>query len=175
MVFQFSALWPLIPLVGRLKAREGRIEKTDTQTHTQNDYFNPRCACTLRVNDWINICDRGGLLRVNDEAFAVNRWLDNIFIKTRPPTYSLEAEKSYICATIVMDEDVLFYWYIVAADMDEENATTLLQMIVESWVTIRGFSFAGAWVELYKQRTKKTLKHSKGIRKALFTSKTESL
>ena len=91
---------------------------------------------------------------MNDEAFAVNRWLDNIFIKTRPPTYSMEAEKTYICATIVMDEDVLFYWCIVAADMDEENATTLLQMIVESWVTIRGFPFAGAWVELYKGQRK---------------------
>ena len=55
-------------------------------------------------------------------------------------------------------------------------ATTLLEMIVESWVTIRGFSFAGAWpggAVQTKDQNKKTLKHSKGIRKALFTSKTE--
>ena len=62
----------------------------------------------------------------------------------------------------------VLYWCIAAADMDEENASTLLRIIVESWVT-----FVGAWVELYKQRTKNTLKCSKGIRKALFTSKTE--
>ena len=34
-------------------------------------------------------------------------------------------------------------------------ATTLLEMIVESWVTIRGFSFAGAWPGGAVQRTKK--------------------
>ena len=31
----FLVLQLLIPLVGRLKAREGRIQKTDTQTHRQ--------------------------------------------------------------------------------------------------------------------------------------------
>ena len=31
----------LIPLVGHLKARERRIEKTDTQTDTQDHYCNP--------------------------------------------------------------------------------------------------------------------------------------
>ena len=44
----FSVLLPLIPLVERLKAREGRIEITDTQT--QDNYCNPRRACTPRVN-----------------------------------------------------------------------------------------------------------------------------
>ena len=126
--------------------------------------------------DWINICDRGGLTRVNDEAFAVFVAIEQVvrqhFHKDKASNVFTGSRKE-LCATIVRNEDVLFYWCIVAADMDEENSTTLLQMIVESWVTIRGFSFAGAWVELYKQRTKKTLKRSKGIRKALFTSKTE--
>ena len=51
----FSTLYPLIPLVGRLKAREGRVEKTDRQTDrqtdTQDNYRNPRCACAPRVNN----------------------------------------------------------------------------------------------------------------------------
>ena len=126
--------------------------------------------------DWINICDRGGLTRVNDEAFAVFVAIEQVFrqhFHKDKASIVFTGSRKELCATIVRNEDVLFYWCIAAADMDEENSTTLLQMIVESWVTIRGFSFAGAWVELYKQRTKKTLKRSKGIRKALFTSKTE--
>ena len=42
-----------ISLIERLKAREGRIEKTDTQTDTQENYCNPPRTCTLRVNNAI--------------------------------------------------------------------------------------------------------------------------
>ena len=58
-------------------------------------------------------------------------------------------------------------WSIVAADMVGDE---LIKLIVEEWVKIRGFSFAGSWLELYKQRNKKkTLQRSKGIRKQLIT------
>ena len=42
-----------------LKAQEGRIEKTGTHTHTQDNYCNPPRACAPRVNDasqWLNPC-----------------------------------------------------------------------------------------------------------------------
>ena len=39
--------------------------------------------------------------------------------------------------------------------------------IAELWVTIRGFSFARSFMELYKQREKKTLEKSKALRKTL--------
>jgi len=51
--FNFSAfyvLWPLIPLAGCPKVQEGRIEKTDTHTDTQDNYCNPRCTCMLWVD-----------------------------------------------------------------------------------------------------------------------------
>jgi len=35
----FFALYLLIPLVERLKAREGRIQKTDTQTHRRTTSY----------------------------------------------------------------------------------------------------------------------------------------
>ena len=52
-------------------------------------------------------------------------------------------------------------WSIVAADMNKKVGD---ELIVEEWVKIRGFSFAGSWLKLYKQRNKKTLQRSKGIR-----------
>ena len=40
------------------------------------------------------------------------------------------------------DEDVIFYWYILTTDIDTETGNILLSMIVDLYVTIRGFSFA---------------------------------
>ena len=42
---------PLVPLIGRLVACSART-RADRQTDRQNDYFNPRCACAPRVNDY---------------------------------------------------------------------------------------------------------------------------
>ena len=48
------ALKPLVSLISRLVACSSRIS-VDTQTDTQNDYRNPRCACAPRVNDELPI------------------------------------------------------------------------------------------------------------------------
>ena len=55
---------------------------------------------------------------------------------------------------ILSDEDVLFYWTIVAAEWEEEAEKTLLRMICELWITIRGFSFADSWLEMYSHKRK---------------------
>ena len=83
-------------------------------------------------------------------------------------------EKKDQCTTVVSavlnNEDVLFHWCMLAAGTDDADATKLLKMMVELYVTIRGFSFATSCVEIYKQSTKKTLQKGKGIRKEVFTS-----
>ena len=59
-------------------------------------------------------------------------------------------------------------WSIVAADMNKKVGDELIKLIVEEWVKIRGFSFAGSWLELYKQRNKKNtaerVDHTQGLR-----------
>ncbi len=133
-------------------------------------------SCCPGTSDWTELINRGGLLRVTDEAFTVFHAVEQVvrqhFRKDQAKQIS-KGFKDELYGRIMGDEDVQFYWCIVAADMEEEIGTALLQMVVKHWVTIRGFSFAGAWVELYKQRAKKTLQRSKGLRKALFTSKTD--
>ena len=64
---------------------------------------------------------------------------------------------------ILTDEEVLFHWAIVSANWDEEESTPLLPMIVQLWVTIRGFAYANGWMENYKKSVQKT----KGVRKHL--------
>jgi hypothetical protein len=43
---------------------------------------------------------------------------------------------------IKKNTDVLFYWCLVSAEWEDTTASTLLDMIVTLWVTIRGFSGA---------------------------------
>ena len=53
------------------------------------------------------------------------------------------------------DEDILFYWSVLTASWDDEVAITIFHMILDMWITIRGFSTASAWVEQFKTSNKK--------------------
>ena len=57
--------------------------------------------------------------------------------------------------------DVLFHWSMFGTDMDTGVGMELLKIIVQLYTTIRGFSFANSYVELFKQRTKKFLQKGK--------------
>ena len=126
------------------------------------------------TRDWTTLSSRGGLVQVTDDAFEVFRAIEEVvrghFQKDRAKEIS-GGLKEVICAEVVCDEEVRRKWDVVAEDMIDKVGRELLEMIVDLWVTIRGFSFAGAWVELYKQKTKKTLQRSMGLRKGLYNEK----
>ena len=68
-------------------------------------------------------------------------------------------------------EDVQFYWLITSADFeidDRETHETLLQMIVELYLTMRGFSYASVGMEKFKQATKKSTQRSKSLCRDLY-------
>ena len=65
------------------------------------------------------------------------------------------------------NEDVQLHWCLVGCDWEKEEAEALLQEVVKLWVTIRGFSYASAWVEKFKSTGTKSLQKSKGLRKKL--------
>ena len=54
-----------------------------------------------------------------------------------------------------------------ATNWDDNEASTLLRMLVDHWVTIRGYSLTNSVVEKYKQEFKKMVQKSKGLRKNL--------
>ena len=68
---------------------------------------------------------------------------------------------------IIKNEDVKLHWSILAANWGDNESNALLHMLVNHWVTIRGFSFTGSFMEKYKQKHKRTVEKSKGIRKNL--------
>ncbi len=54
-----------------------------------------------------------------------------------------------------------FYWSLVAANWESEEAAVVLDMIMEQWITIRGFSCVSAFIEQYKKGTRNAHKNQK--------------
>lgn len=122
---------------------------------------------------WLNTVDRGGLWHVSDETFMVFQSMEEVvrqhFRKWKVRSLS-SGGKQALVSKISTDEDVRFYWCIVAADFGEAEEKILLDMIIDLWITVRGFAFVSGWIEQYKQSKKKSLQKSKGLRSGLFSS-----
>ena len=121
--------------------------------------------------DWIELIDRGGLTHINDIAFQaflameieLRKHLDS---QCAPPNFKTDITKK-----VLENEDVAFYWSILSADWEEQDSQALLELMVNMFITIRGFSYASAWVEKYKAASAKSLQKSKGLRKTLIGGK----
>ena len=68
--------------------------------------------------------------------------------------------KHQLISDIVNDDDVLFHWSMLAVNWDNE-ADALLPVIAEQWVTVRGFSFASAWMESSSRPTRNQFRKAK--------------
>ena len=121
------------------------------------------------ASDWTGQINRGGLFFVNSQTYQFFYALEMRFRQeTQQSTPSISPGfKEEVTKKLCQDDDVVFQWSIVAADWDNKAAEVLLGMMVELWVTVRGFAFARHWLEGYKQRQKKSTQKSKGVRKQL--------
>ena len=101
--------------------------------------------------------DRGGLKHVIDMTYMLCTTMEQAL---RP--HICTEEKSALpdiadlSEAIKRDDDVLFYWSILSTNWEDE-ADILLSMIVEHWIKLRVFSHASAFVEKYKQSSKKNI------------------
>ncbi len=78
------------------------------------------------------------------------------------------AQLAKIVTSAIIDiDDVAFYWCMLCPEAEEEEKQALLSMIVNLCVTIRGFSFAFLWMEIFKQATKKGTQGAKALGKDL--------
>ena len=118
------------------------------------------------TKEWVKHVNWGGLFQINDEVFCL---FVEIEMKLRRHLLCLfktnaNIKKEDVIEDIIHNDDVLFRWTAVTSDLDDEDlAKELLQHIVELWVTIRGFSAAGAWMEYYKQHIENTTKRACGL------------
>jgi len=87
------------------------------------------------------------------------------------PSLLHEADKKdKFIDSLISNDNILFYWEIVGADFEEDDQqvhTNLLRKILELFLTVRGFSYASAWLEKYKQRAKKGNQKAKSLRKKI--------
>ena len=57
-----------------------------------------------------------------------------------------------IVYSIAGDDDIQFFWTLLSVDIETESqATKVLKQIIGVWLTIRGHSIAGTWLEHYKE------------------------
>ena len=123
--------------------------------------------------DWIKMIDRGGLWHVKETTYQLFCAIEDE-VRTRLQGVTSAATKSQDKAELIDDiiksDDVQFYWLISTADFEEEDndvTDVLLKKIVDLYFTMRGFSHVSAWMEKYKQSTKKSTQRSKSLRRDL--------
>ena len=133
------------------------LKKKLAKSHEAN---NKRC---LLVLDALLECD-------GEDPGPSGDWISSGLIHVNNVTFELYlAKNSKRCIRAVVlagrefgemkaqldDEDILFYWSVLTASWDDEVAITIFHMILDMWITIRGFSTASAWVEQFKTSNKK--------------------
>ena len=112
---------------------------------------------------WLHVKDRGGLIHVSQPLYM----LCSMEREVKRHTSNDFNMKGVLTEKILANEDVEFHWETISVNWGEKEKTTLLSMIVDQWITIRGFSYTSNWMEKYKEATKKKVQKSKGIRKVL--------
>ena len=110
--------------------------------------------------EWTDLIDRGGLWHVKEFTYqfflAVEEAVRSALQKLAHP---IPPSKLDMIQKITDDEDVKYYWSIVAADFEIDNHEIheiLLNKIADS-------AWLSGWLEKYKQRTKESTQKRKSL------------
>ena len=137
---------------------KGGEENLDTDGSSFQDF----------TKKWIQKINRGGLFLIKDEVYVFFFELERKLRQYLPKLLTKKCCKQTIIDEILDDDNVQFQWCLISTVVEDATASQeLLGMIVELWLTIRGFSHAAAYLEFYKQQTKVTIKKATGLRKGL--------
>ena len=120
--------------------------------------------------EWMAIVDRGGPIHISNDLFRVFVVIEHGIRRHFRVENAREMTASYegkVLAGILTNEDLLFHWCMVCCDV---LSNELLKRTAELWTTVRGFSFAKSYMEMYKQATTKVIQRSKALCKTLFST-----
>ena len=104
---------------------------------------------------WFEEINRGGAFEVSDEAYnfflavEMNVRSSLTTLLQKGSSQATEDQKKTLLQNLSENEDILFYWSLISVDCD--SSSELLAEILALWVTIRGCSIAGCWMEQYKR------------------------
>ncbi|XP_062508481.1 uncharacterized protein LOC134184753 [Corticium candelabrum] len=104
---------------------------------------------------WVDRVNRGGLFIVSDLSYLLFEQLElnvrKLYNLSELDTSSSLCSRDEVREAVVGSDDVQFYWSQLSSDLDDDGSHQLLRMIVDLWITIRGFSFVRSFMEQYKQ------------------------
>ena len=125
--------------------------------------------------DWITSIDidRGGLCHIKDTGYRVFHVMEEELRNSNVRNLS-DCCWDKLVSCLVQSEHVASYIRMASLDLEPEEEIVLVWLLVEHWIRIRGFSFTGAYMELYKQKSKKNLQWSKALMTRLAPSSTKS-
>ena len=108
--------------------------------------------------EWSRAINRGGLFQINDDAYRLFKEIEmkmqRKLLSMLQSSLPLPGKRELVIDAVASDDDVQFLWVLLSCDItNEEDAIYLLKEIVGLWLTIRGFSIAGTWLEEYKRKT----------------------
>lgn len=113
--------------------------------------------------------NRGGLISVDELLFelfvAIELELRKYLFVPNASMFMNESIKDLL-PKITANENVLFFWDTISVNWDQSEADELLRLMTQHYITVRGFSFASGFMEVYKTKKKGTQK-SKALRKTL--------
>ena len=121
---------------------------------------------------WLQEINRGGLTVITQEAQQVFMAIETSTRKHLTLNKAHKMDETTRCSVkndVFTDSDVQFTWCLtgVSLEISQDRAEDLLEMCIEKWITIRGFSFADSIQELFKQKDKKGTEKAKALRKTL--------
>ena len=121
---------------------------------------------------WTRAVNRGGLFKVNDKTYRFFLEMEMLVRKLHPTLLKPAGEdmpsKNDVLHSLLCDEDLLFSWTLVTSEFDDHDLSQeLLHMVINLWLSIRGHSAAGAWMEYYKQYNDCELRKEHALRKKL--------
>ena len=111
---------------------------------------------------WLEEINRGGVFEVSDEAYnfflavEMNVRSSLMTLLREGSCQATEDQRKILLQRMLEDEDILFFWSLVSVDCDGSLSIELLREILALWVTIRGYSIAGCWMEQYKRLSQVT-------------------
>lgn len=122
---------------------------------------------------WMDKVNRGGLYPLNDQAFSLCVSIEKRTRELLPkhlaqPGCNEDAFTEKVHDKVLEDDDVQFFWTLLCQETTlAEDSEALLKEFIKLWITIRGFSVAASWMQVYKDKEKKNTTKSTGLRKSI--------
>ena len=154
-----------------LNKQEGDEEILTGLNHFVEKDRNEAAAATTSAA-WVEEVDRGGLTRITEEVHqffvALEGSVRSYLTLSKAHTMD-DTTRSRVKSEVFADSDVQFNWCLtgIILKVGEDTAEELLEMCIDKWLTIRGYSFADSIQEIFKQQAKKGTAKAKALCKAI--------